>query len=201
MFHSQTNASKGWWTWWPRTAEYLFHRLQHMCRTCTGSQGCQTRWARAAELHAQEMLPVIPSHGQSCCSRDLPVPKRPGLHVESSDFMWTQFLVTFYQLPGPWKHGTAKLNWYILVLLLFELPLLLSSMTKPIYIPKDIKPSALTLNTKVSPLLMSQDFTGAFKLQHSPILFPTPTSNCVLKLMFSPQTTGTILRAHATFPS
>lgn len=57
-------------------------------------------------LHAQEMLPITPSRRQSCCCRELPVPKRPGLHVESSDFMWTQFLVSFYQFSSSWPLKT-----------------------------------------------------------------------------------------------
>lgn len=84
----------------------VFHCLQYMYRRWTGSQRCQTRWAHAAELHAQEMLPVTPSHSQSCCFRELPVPKRSGLQKESSDFICTRFLVSFYQFSSSWHLKT-----------------------------------------------------------------------------------------------
>lgn len=141
-------------------------------------------------------------------SESYQVSRRPGLHVESSDFLWTQFLEmlkkTNTSAPcflAPENMGLFKQNWYILVLLLFELTLLPSCTIKcTVNTPKDIKSSALTLSTQV---LTITYVTGLYSY-----LYPSTASNTLPSshfylftqtYIYSPQTTETALRTPTTF--
>lgn len=152
VFHSQTNASQSRWGCWPCTAEYSI-----ACSTCTGG-ALPPRGVGLGEHMLQSYMP------KKCCH--LPhhtvraaVPKRPGLHLESSVLMLTQFLVSFL-LPGPWKPRTIIPNWYILVPLLASTPCSLAPWQSLFIFARTS--NQVTLNKKVSPLLMLQDFTAAF---------------------------------------
>lgn len=141
------------------------------------------------------MFPVIPSHSQGCCFRELPSLKeawatcgvfRLLVDTVSRNVEKNKYVVAFYQLSAswhlkPWDYSN-KIDTFCSSYFLNSPCFLAPQQNVLLILPRTLNQVHWLSVHKFSPLLMLQDFTAAFILQQPPILVPAFTSICLLRL-------------------